>query len=59
MHLELTDDQAKDLTDLLRATLGDLSMEIADTDNASYREALRARRVSFEGVLTQLDPGGA
>jgi hypothetical protein len=54
MHLELTDEQAGDLRDLLRSSLSDLSAEIAGTDNASYREGLRARRSSLEGVLALL-----
>lgn len=59
MHLELTDEQASDLGDLLRSSLSDLSTEIAATDNAAYREGLRARRVSLEGVLASLDSAGA
>jgi len=55
MHIELTDEQVSDLRDLLRAALGDLSSEIAATDNAAYREGLRARRASLEGVLELLD----
>jgi len=55
MHIELTEEQVSDLRDLLRAALGDLSSEIAATDNAAYREGLRARRVSLEGVLALLD----
>jgi hypothetical protein len=54
MHIELTDEQVSDLRDLLRAALGDLSSEIAATDNAAYREGLRARRASLEGVLALL-----
>lgn len=54
MHIELTDEQVSDLRDLLRAALGDLSSEIAATDNAAYREGLRARRGSLEGVLALL-----
>ncbi len=57
MHIELTDEQASELRDLLRTSLGDLSTEIAGTDNAAYRETLRARRVSLEGVLGQLGVG--
>jgi hypothetical protein len=58
MHIELTDEQVADLGDLLRGALGDLSSEIAATDNAAYREGLRARRASLEGVLVLLAPEG-
>jgi len=51
MKIELTDAQAADLVELLRGALGDLSSEIAATDNAAYREGLRTRRASLESVL--------
>jgi hypothetical protein len=54
MRIELTDEQVTDLGELLRGALGDLSSEIAATDNPTYRERLRARRASLETVLTQL-----
>ena len=54
MRIELTDEQVVDLGELLRGALGDLSSEIAATDNPTYRDGLRARRASLEGVLTQL-----
>ena len=57
MKIELTDEQVTDLGDLLQGALGDLSSEIAATDNASYRDGLRARRASLEGVLVQVRPG--
>ena len=59
MKIELTDEQASDLGELLRGALGDLSSEIAATDNAAYRDGLRARRASLEGVLAQLGSEGA
>jgi hypothetical protein len=56
MKIELTDEQVATLGELLREALGDLSSEIAATDNPTYRDGLRARRLSLEGVLTQLGP---
>jgi hypothetical protein len=58
MQMELTEEQASDLADLLRGALGDLSSEIAATDNPAYRDGLRSRRSSFEAALAQLDSGG-
>ncbi len=55
MQMELTEEQASDLADLLRGALGDLSSEIAATDNPAYREGLRSRRASLEAALEQLD----
>ncbi len=56
MTIELTDEQVGDLRELPRGTLSDLSSEIAATDNPTFRDGLRARRVLLEGALTQLDP---
>jgi len=56
MKLELTDEQIAPLGELLRDALDDLSSEIAATDNPTYRDGLRARRLSVDGVLTQLGP---
>jgi len=58
MRIELTDEQAADLRELLQETLGDLSSEIAATDNAAYREGLRRRRASLESVLDLLGAQG-
>ena len=55
MVIELTEEQCAALQQLLEASLGDLSTEIADTDNAQYREGLRQRRTVLESVLYQLD----
>ena len=41
MLIELTEVQCAELQRLLESTLGDLSTEIADTDNSEYREGLR------------------
>jgi hypothetical protein len=55
MLIELTEAQQAELRELLRATLADLSSEIADTDNATYRQRLRERRTILESVRTLLD----
>jgi hypothetical protein len=53
--IELTDAQARELRELLGASLADLSSEIADTDNPSYRSGLGDRRAVLESVLALLD----
>ena len=50
MELTLTEAEAADLADLLDGSLGDLSSEIADTDNPSYRVALKERRDRLRSV---------
>jgi len=59
MDLRLTDDEATELRDLLDGSLGDLSSEIADTDNPSYRLALKQRRVHLRAVRSRLAGGQA
>jgi len=55
MNIELTESQRTEMQELLRGSLADLSSEIADTDNPSYRNGLRERREVLESVLSQLD----
>jgi hypothetical protein len=55
MLIELTDAQRTELRDLLRGALSDLSSEIADTDNVTYRSGLRDRRATLESVLALLE----
>jgi len=54
MELTLTESEATELRDLLDGSLGDLSSEIADTDNPTYRLALKERRVRLQAVRAQL-----
>ncbi len=54
MNLELTDAEARVLRDLLDSTLGDLSSEIADTDNVHYRGTLNEQRDQLRHVREQL-----
>ncbi len=55
MQLTLTESQAAELRDLLDGALGDMSSEIADTDNAGYRVGLKERRDALRAVRDQLE----
>jgi hypothetical protein len=55
MLIELNETQCAELQRVLEQSLGDLSTEIADTDNPQYREGLRERRAVLESILYQLD----
>ena len=57
MQLDLSDDDAGLLREILQSAIGDLSPEIADTDNPTYRRDLKGRRERLRAVLSQL--GGA
>jgi hypothetical protein len=55
MLIDLDENQCSELQLVLEQTLRELSTEIADTDNAQYRQGLRERRRVLESVLYQLD----
>ena len=55
MNLELSADQARELRTLLGGVLGDLSHEIAATDNAEYRVNLRERRDLLSAIRDRLE----
>ncbi len=52
--LTLAADEVEVLRDLLESSLKDLSYEIADTDQADFREKLKAKREQLISVLNQL-----
>jgi hypothetical protein len=60
VHLELTDEQAQTLLSVLDEVLGELTSEIAATDNASYRASLSHRRDLIRQIRSGLgaDPTG-
>jgi hypothetical protein len=53
-NLHLDRDAAEEFSSVLRSVLGDLSSEIADTDNAAFRRTLLERRRLLEGIAAQL-----
>ncbi|MGZ6999746.1 MAG: hypothetical protein ACXVLZ_16085 [Acidimicrobiia bacterium] len=53
-QLSLDGDEVSVLRDLVHSALGDLRMEIAATDNASFREGLRTREVILRAILGRL-----
>jgi hypothetical protein len=54
MQITLTDDEATELRDLIDGSLGDLSSEIAGTDNPAYRLVLKERRTRLQAARAQL-----
>ena len=54
MNLHLDQDAAEELASVLHSVLGDLSTEIADTDNAAFRRSLLDRRRLLEGIAAQV-----
>lgn len=54
MLLELTEPLADELRETLTALIGDMSTEIADTDNAAYRRIIEARRDRLRSIQARL-----
>lgn len=55
MELVLDDQGVAELRLVLDEALHDLTSEIADTDNASYRTTLRRRRQRIEDIRAELE----
>ena len=56
MQIEITEDQALVLRDVLDTWLGDVSAEIRHTDNPGVRSGLRERRDCIRKVRDQIEP---
>ena len=54
MTLELSPDESELLAGLLDAAVGDLKMEIADTDSSAYKQRLQVRRRLLLGLLQKV-----
>ena len=53
-NLELTAEEALLLKEILQSDLGDLRMEIADTDLQSFREKLRKNEELIKRMIDRL-----
>jgi hypothetical protein len=54
MQLDLSDDDAELLREVLDSAVSNLSPEIVHTDNPGYRRMLKARRDRLRGMLNLL-----
>lgn len=52
--LSLTSEEQQLLVEVLDATVSDLGMEIADTDQKDYREGLKKRKMVLMKILQSL-----
>jgi len=55
IHLELAQEDAEMLAEVLDSALSDLRYEIANTDSLDYRESLKRRKATLTNVLGQLN----
>lgn len=53
--IELTDDQLQILAEMIKNVLGDMSYEIADTDNSEYKAELKQRRDALKALAEQIN----
>jgi len=53
-NLELTTEEALLLKEILQSDLGDLRMEIADTDLQSFRDKLRSNEELIKRIIDRL-----
>jgi hypothetical protein len=54
LQIELTEEEKRILIEILDATVGDLRMEIADTDAKDFRDRLKIRKQTVLKVLDAL-----
>lgn len=52
--IELNDEQATTLADILECYISDLRMEIADTDRMDFREVLKEKEYFLQDLVKQL-----
>lgn len=57
IQLDLTDDELGILKAALQSYISDLRMEIADTDNMDFRNALKAKEQVLTKVVERIEPG--
>jgi hypothetical protein len=51
VDVTLSDELVEELRETIGSALGDLSSEIADTDNPGYRLTLKARRDRLQAII--------
>lgn len=56
LQLDLTDEDQQILADLLEERIGELRLEVADTDRAEYREMLKNRERVLKKLLALMRP---
>ena len=54
MDLHLESDDVAILRDIIDSTLRDMSYELSDSDNASFKEQLRQRRDRLQTIADRL-----
>ncbi len=58
MQLQLTDDEGRLLAKMVERYRGELSMEIADTDNSRFHDELREEQGVLNALIQKLQGAG-
>lgn len=54
MQLQLTSEEASLLVEIFTGYLGDLRMEIADTDSLTFKDGLKRKEATLKAILQRL-----
>lgn len=54
MQLQLTSEEASLLVEIFTGYLGDLRMEIADTDSLTFKDGLKKKEATLKAILQRL-----
>lgn len=54
MQLELTSEEASLLEEIFTRYVGDLPMEIADTDSLAFKDGLKKKAATLKAILRRL-----
>ena len=54
IHIELTNEEAATLREVLSEWISDLRMEVAGTDRMEFRESLKQREAVLKGIVARL-----
>jgi hypothetical protein len=56
-QLNLENEEQKTLSEVLKAVISDLSMEISHTDQQDYRDVLKKKKQTLSGIVEKLGGG--
>lgn len=59
MHIEITEDERRELTMVLEERMGELSAEIHHATVSTFRDELRARKVRLCELIQKLERPGS
>lgn len=55
LHIEITEDECREMAQVLAERMGELSEEIHHASVSTFRDQLRARKVRLQALLEKLE----